>query len=194
MPEPFIKFYYEWMPALGLTGNEAIVFSFIHGYTEWQGGYPGGTKPLESITGLARSGVYRILDKLIQREYIALVSTKKGRFHSTYKSLLDRPMDGTVQETNRPMDGTQPSHGWDSNRPTGGTLLDNNRYIDNPPTPLRGGSANNRSHRPRCRRGRGREVFTEGSYSEERLRAEGVIVDFRDDNLIEDVMSEMRLQ
>lgn len=144
MPAPFVKFYLEWMPELGLAGNEALVFTVIHGYTEWQGGYSGGTEPLERLTGLARSGVYRVLDKLIQRGYIALTSTKKGRFHSTYKSLLNRPTDGTVEEGNRPTDGTQPSYGRDSNRPTGGTLLDNNRYIDTPRNPPVGGSARRR--------------------------------------------------
>lgn len=145
----FIKFYIDWMPELGLAGNEALVFSVIHHYTEWRGGYAGGTEPLERLTGLARSGVYRILGKLTEKGYIALTATQRGRYHSTYVSLLTAP------ETNRPTGRTdahgQPSYGWDSNRPTGGTLLDTNRY-NNPPISPQGGNTQTQSRRRRVPR------------------------------------------
>lgn len=188
---------YTWIPELGITGNELIVFTVIHSYTEYAGGYAGGLEPLMQMTGLVRSKVYKILASLKDRGYIGLANASRGRVHSTYVSLVNRPTEGTVESSTVP--STVPYRGH--NRPPEGTLLDN-RYIDNPPTPLKGGSENAGAKSGERRRPRGASKpsralnYLRGNtdYSEQGLHNLGISTgeEFYKDEATEAALDEIR--
>lgn len=155
MNEQFIKLH-TWMATdLHLTGNELIVFAVIYSYTNYQGGYAGGMEPLMELTGLVRSKVYKQIALLKEKGYIGLANASKGRVHSTYISLVNCPPTGIVNEATVPP--TVPYEGH--NRPPTGTLLDN-RYIDNPPTPLKRGRARKRKPNRALKYQRGGEDYS----------------------------------
>lgn len=167
---------HKWMSSdLHLVGNELIVFAAIHAYTEWQGGYAGGMEPLMELTGLVRSKVYKLLAGLKERGYIGLAKASKGRTHSTYISLVNRPPQGTVKQ-NQP--SPQPSPIGDSTVPQGGHYIDN-RYIDTPYSPPTRGTANADAtfeHKPRTRKRKNRALdYQQGpKYTREDLKALGI--------------------
>lgn len=136
MSEQFVKLH-KWMTELGLNPSELIAFAVIHHYTAYQGGYAGGALALAKWCGIAKSKIYRVLDKLIEREYVVKLKVSKGRGTSVYASIVNCPQTGQLEGAKG--DSCLSPNGT-VNCPKTGHYIDN-RYIDNPPTPLKGGSA-----------------------------------------------------
>ena len=198
MSEQFIKLH-SWMTEIGLSGNELIVFAVIHHYTQWKGGYSGGMEPLMQLTGVGRRSAFYIVDKLIKKNLVALPAPAKGRNHSTYVSLVNRATDCTDEE-NEPCNGLHSTvQNTTPNRATDCTLLDN-RYIDNPPTPLKGGSANadakpERRRRPSRSYNRALNYIHGETYTKERLKELGVSFGeelYGDDETVQTALNEIR--
>ena len=175
MSEQFVKLHRWMISDLKLTGNELLVFATIHHATVYQDGYDEGMEPLMELTGLVRSKVYKLLAGLKERGYIGLAKASKGRTHSTYISLVNRPPEGTVKKS-RP--SPQPSPIGDSTVPQGGHYIDN-RYIDTPYSPPTRGTANadaTLEHKPRTRKRKNRAlVYEQGpKYTRDDLKALGI--------------------
>ena len=178
---------HKWMTELGLNPSELIAFAVIHHYTVYQGGYAGGALALAKWCGIAKSKVYRVIDKLIEKEYVVKLKASKGRGTSVYASIVNCPKTGQLESTEQ---DSYLSQNRTVNCPKTGHYIDN-RYIDNPPTPLGGGRARKRKPNRALKYQRGGE-----DYSTEGLARMGISTgeEFYDNKDYTDSLNELRYQ
>ena len=186
MSEQFVKLH-TWMTELGLNPSELIAFAVIHHYTVYQGGYAGGALALAKWCGIAKSKIYRVIDKLIEKEYVVKLKASKGRGTSVYASIVNCPKTGQLESTEQ---DSYLSQNRTVNCPKTGHYIDN-RYIDNPPTPLGGGRARKRKPNRALKYQRGGE-----DYSTEGLARMGISTgeEFYDNKDYKDSLNELRYQ
>jgi hypothetical protein len=164
------------MTELGLNPSELIAFAVIHHYTAYQGGYAGGALALSKWCGIAKSKIYRVLDKLIEKEYVVKLKTSKGRGTTVYASIINCPQTGQLEDAKG---DSYLSRKGTVNCPETGHYIDN-RYIDTPYSPPKGDSANagaksGASERKRRRPRRATNIISSGDdYSDERLAEMGI--------------------
>lgn len=135
MSEQFVKLH-TWMTELGLNPSELIVFAVIHGYTVSCGSYKGGMEMLGKWCGVSRQHAYRYLQPLIEKGLVKQTQGSGGRNAAVYVSTVNPSQYGTDEEDQK---GRLTVPNRDSKPSQIGTHINNNRYIDNPPTPLKGG-------------------------------------------------------
>jgi hypothetical protein len=185
------------MTELGLNPSELIAFAVIHHYTAYQGGYAGGALALSKWCGIAKSKIYRVLDKLIEKEYVVKLKASKGRGTSVYASIVNCPQTGQLEGTKG--DSCLSPNGT-VNCPQTGHYIDN-RYIDTPYSPPTRGTANAGAKPGERKRHRGASKnralnYLKGSYnySDEELRKLGISMgeEFYEDEATEAALGEIR--
>ena len=175
MSEQFVKLH-RWMTELDISGSELIAFAVIHHDTVYRGGYASGALALAKWCGIAKSNIYHVIETLIGKQLIVKLKASKGRGTSVYASIVNCPKTGQLEGAKG--DSLLSPNGT-VNCPQTGHYIDN-RYIDNPPTPLKWGSAHADAKSERKRRSSGKrrravDIIPSGiDYSTEGLKKMGI--------------------
>ena len=170
-----------------MNPSELIAFAVIYHYTVYQGGYAGGALALAKWCGIARSKVYRVIDKLIEREYVVKLKASRGRGTSVYASIVNCPQTGQLEGAKG--DSCLSPNGT-VNCPQTGHYIDN-RYIDTPYSPPKRGRARKRKPNRALNYQRGGE-----DYSTEGLARMGISTgeEFYDNKDYTDSLNELRYE
>lgn len=174
MSEQFVKLH-KWMGGMGLTPNELMIFAVIHSYTEYGRGYDGGLAGLTEWTGCSERTVKRTVRQLVEAGWIINSKPSKGRVACLYHSNGDK-IAPLREDKMTPLTVTKCPLNGDKMSPDN----KDNKDIDNPPTPLKGGSAHadakpERKRRSSVKRRRAVDIIPSGiDYSTEGLKKMGI--------------------